>query len=231
MEGRDVLDRLRSLVAAGEYLDSVPGQPMEVDEATLEILRRTPGPLRQFYDRGSAEFEIAKQRGLIEALPSLPVASRREVEQAEGVVGRPFPDLLRRLYLEVGNGGFGPGYGLLGLEHGHRDGMQTATDIYRAWSHERPYLWPLCHWGCAIFSFVDCSNDSGMVWGYDPNPVPRDELDMAFFPQDLTLEQWLTRWLDRRLYQPCLTQDELTGRWRGATDDEIATWLSEMDSD
>jgi len=51
--------------------------------------------------------------------PELQLAATAEaVNAAEQAVGFPFPCLLRRLWTEVGNGGFGPGYGLLGLEGG-----------------------------------------------------------------------------------------------------------------
>ena len=44
-----------------------------------------------------------------------PPARPDEVDAAEAALGFPIPLLLRRLYTEVGNGGFGPGYGLEGV--------------------------------------------------------------------------------------------------------------------
>jgi hypothetical protein len=41
-----------------------------------------------------------------------PPASVAEVDAAEATLGFAIPPLLRRLYTEVGNGGFGPDYGL-----------------------------------------------------------------------------------------------------------------------
>ena len=38
---------------------------------------------------------------------------------------------------------------------------------------------PICHWGCAIYSFIDLSTPSGAMWAYDPNPVPNDQLASA----------------------------------------------------
>jgi hypothetical protein len=34
-------------------------------------------------------------------------------------------------------------------------------------------------------------------------------------------------WLDGRLHQPWLMQDEVTGEWRGATDEETEAALAE----
>jgi hypothetical protein len=42
-------------------------------------------------------------------------ATAAQVDAAEAALGFTIPPLLRRLYIEVGNGGFGPGYGLIGV--------------------------------------------------------------------------------------------------------------------
>src|SRR5258708_13239995 len=47
---------------------------------------------------------------------SLPVTGE-DLAQAEAQLGFGLPSFLRRLYLEVGNGGFGPGYGLFPFHH------------------------------------------------------------------------------------------------------------------
>ncbi len=44
-----------------------------------------------------------------------PPVSLADLTDAETIIGFPLPTLLRRIYLEVGNGGFGPGYGLFPL--------------------------------------------------------------------------------------------------------------------
>ncbi len=43
-----------------------------------------------------------------------PLATQAGIAVDEQTLGYPFPPLLKRLYVEVGNGGWGPGYGLLG---------------------------------------------------------------------------------------------------------------------
>lgn len=55
-----------------------------------------------------------------------------------------------------------------------------------------------------------------MMWGFDPN----SGLDEPFFPEGISLTEWLSRWLDGRLRQPWLVQDPQTGEWRGATEAE-----------
>ncbi|MET8375483.1 hypothetical protein [Streptomyces microflavus] len=54
--------------------------------------------------------------------PLFPPVKPPEVEAAEGIIGRPLPTLLRRIYTEVGDGGFGPDGGL---------GSFTGADVRR----------------------------------------------------------------------------------------------------
>src|SRR6185437_14876539 len=48
-----------------------------------------------------------------------PPASEDDLRAAERVIGFPLPPLLRRLYGEIANGGFGPSLGVEGLPGGH----------------------------------------------------------------------------------------------------------------
>ena len=51
--------------------------------------------------------------------PPYPPASAETLARAEERLGFRLPELLRKMYLEVGNGGYGPGYGIVGLEGGY----------------------------------------------------------------------------------------------------------------
>jgi hypothetical protein len=134
-------------------------------------------------------------------------ATPATVAEAEELAGRPLPPLLRRLYLEVGNGGFGPGYGLLGLRDGYRaDGRNALSD-----------------WGCGISSELDLAD--GQVWGCDPNPSPSGVSTM--FPQHMSIADWFAKWVDGTLHQPWLVQDPTTGEWRGATDAEYVAMIQD----
>ncbi|MEV0899719.1 hypothetical protein [Actinoplanes sp. NPDC049802] len=144
-----------------------------------------------------------------------PPATAEVVAEAEQIAGRPLPYLLKRLYTEVGNGGFGPGYGLLGLRGGHKTGQIDATVGLRHGSLM------LCDWGCGISS--DLHLDDGQVWGYDPNGFDAAEA----FPQHMTVVDWFAKWAEGRLYQPWLVQDPATGELRGATDEEYEEMIAE----
>jgi hypothetical protein len=229
-----VFASVRSLVMAGEYLDDVPGTVVPAPGGGQHP-GTGDGPCRRVYQRGTPEYVHARQAGLLERLPALSPAPADAVEEAENLIGCRLPSLLRRLYLEVGNGGFGPAYGMLGLRGGHRDDTgRAALGFYREahspssphWSFLPASLLPICHWGCGIYSFIDCSRPQGPIWGWDPNPGPVDR--QALFPQPLLLAEWLDRWVRCELYQPALVRDPDSRQWRGATEQEYAQWAAEM---
>jgi hypothetical protein len=218
----DVFDAVARLVAAGEYLDEIPGRPgVDVDvEGGGCFTLESGGVLRRMYTRGSRRYIEARERGWTEPLPPLQPAPLAAVESAEALAGFRLPQLLRRLYLEVGNGGFGPGCGVEGLHGGYQVDGATALSG-RSWLRPNDANAPrmprtLCHWGCAITTEIDLAD--GQIWGCDPNPAPHNVSPL--FPQCITVTDWFERWLDGRLYQPWLVQDPATGDWRGATDVE-----------
>jgi hypothetical protein len=57
-----------------------------------------------------------------------PPATDLVVEATENELGFKLPPLLSQLYTQVGNGGFGPGYGIFGLEGGYADPIPISPD-------------------------------------------------------------------------------------------------------
>lgn len=57
-----------------------------------------------------------------------PVATEEHIRLSEEVMGLSYPSLLRTLYLQVANGGFGPAYGLPGAFCGYLDAMRKEKD-------------------------------------------------------------------------------------------------------
>lgn len=130
------------------------GQPGVNLDGGGESVNGPGGSLRRVYVRGSRCFVQARANGWIDPLPPLRPAPLAAVREAEALAGMQLPTLLRRLYLEVGNGGFGPGYGLLGLRGGHTMGRINALT-----GLDRPAVDPdvsprrlmiVCEWGCGI---------------------------------------------------------------------------------
>jgi hypothetical protein len=129
----------------------------------------------------------------------LPVVSPSDIVEAERRLGFPLPELLRQLYTSVGDGGFGPGYGFLGLIKpvpiGEFAGESVVQlyEVFRGGDPEnRSWTWPdrmlpVLDWGCAIRSCVGCSTTS--------LPVLRDEPYVSRLPESPSLEQWLREWV------------------------------------
>lgn len=104
-------------------------------------------------------------------------ASDAELTSAERRLDAPLPGLLRRLYREVGNGGFGPGHGMLGLLSGHTDERLRAIALWEQWTGEPPlgfesWAWPrtmlpVVHHGGAVYSCLDLAREGAPVVRFD----------------------------------------------------------------
>jgi hypothetical protein len=131
-----------------------------------------------------------------------PPATPEQVRDAERRLGFPLPVPVRQVFSLVANGGFGPGYGLLGLGGGATDDLgATAVASYmqrRSWNGQQGWYWPerllpICHWGCAIYSCVNCERGGELrVIRYDPNRGSW----MQLRDEGRNFVQWLRAWLD-----------------------------------
>jgi len=211
MREEEVFQAIAHRVAALDYSDEVFVRPGYLDADGSWVLTPSADDVRWLEERGSQAHLAAEAVGAVDPLPPLEPASAEAVAEAERLLGHPLPPLLRRLYLEVANGGFGPG--VLGVADGYTDDLER-TAVDRLDPREPSGLFPVAHWGCAIYSYVDCSEPSAMMWGFDPNSGLAER---SFFPEGISLTEWLSRWLEGRLRQPLLVKDPQTGVWRGAT--------------
>jgi hypothetical protein len=136
-----------------------------------------------------------------------PPASEAAVRAAERRLGFRLPETLREIYLTVANGGFGPGYGVMGVEGGFTDDMgHTVADLYEIYREGDPtdptWLWPeglvpICHWGCVIYSAVDCSQESAPVAFVDVSAKePGEPMSCIIHAHKPSIDQWLVDWLD-----------------------------------
>lgn len=109
-----------------------------------------------------------------------------------------------RLYLEVGNGRFGPGYGISDVNR-----LIRAREDYcpNPESTVPPALIWIYEFGCDIWSLVDCRERAGRMWVWDGNREHGSEL----FQQDQTLTDWFALWLECRLSVPTGTEPERHG--------------------
>lgn len=148
-----------------------------------------------------------------------PRISRSDLEATQESLGFELPDLLRTLYLEVGNGGFGPHFkGFMGGINGHEDelGANIVSRYHLCRSSPERHPWPerlltFFNWGCACTCSLDCSHADGPVIFHDPgydvrhyaeddfrrqrdpvveDPVPEMRIEAR------NLKSWLQVWLD-----------------------------------
>jgi hypothetical protein len=137
--------------------------------------------------------------------PLFPPVTAAEVEDAERAVGLRFPELLRRLYSEVANGGFGPqAGGFACLTDGNRDSegivWPSAVRIYQR-SHKNgvlPASWiELTPGGCTMYWYVSLTEADNPVLLYDS-----DGWDDGEQPEDgvthvtSSLRRWLWTWAE-----------------------------------
>ena len=147
--------------------------------------------------------QLARAVRRADGVPSaFPVAKPADIRAAEAKLGVEIPPLLRRIYLEIGNGGchLGPGFGILGLPGGYdndggwdivKSSLEMAADL--AW-WDRSIV--ICDWGCSMLSCIDCSDNNFTVFRWDGNQFdaatdkdePSDEL---WSVEADTFEEWL----------------------------------------
>src|SRR5262249_1691092 len=131
----------------------------------LRAAKSRAAALRMHLDAASGR---APRLSLDDPLP--PPVKRDTVREAEDRLGFALPPLLCRLWIEIANGGFGPGSGLVGLQGGQVDdaSRKPLPDLYLdaiadpAWESFLGEPWParlvpVCDWGCLHQSAIDCS--------------------------------------------------------------------------
>ena len=84
------------------------------------------------------------------------------VDEAERAIGHALHPFHRRLLTEVGNGGFGPGAGLVGLPGGTLDvDGRSLVELSRlllldVGTSSSVSIVVLCDWGCGVWGCIDC---------------------------------------------------------------------------
>jgi hypothetical protein len=147
------------------------------------------------------------KEGLQNPEDARPPLDLKAINSAEEQLGFPLPPLLRELFIQIGNGGFGPGYGLLRLmgNHPKDDGaivstykMSTGPDVPREYDSWHPRHIDIVDWGCNIYSVLDCTTAEGPVYRYWMDRY-REESDGPLRDFGVleanTLREWLEAWM------------------------------------
>ncbi|WP_063771041.1 SMI1/KNR4 family protein [Streptacidiphilus neutrinimicus] len=144
---------------------------------------------------------IAKIRAYADSKQLPPPAPVEAVAELEAAVGHPMPSLLRRLYCEVANGGFGVDGDVVSLTDNGRwfSDEESLIKIHQEWSTPQEqldlypnHILPLATMGCAIWWCIDLSTPEGRMWGWDPNSLCERH---RLFPEKFTFAEWLADWL------------------------------------
>jgi hypothetical protein len=159
--------------------------------------------------------------------PSRPPVSMDVVEEIERTLGFRLPTLMRRLYTEVGNGQFGPNWGLLRLRQAEGEDIwepEVSEMSVEGWflvhrdmekvHGPKPDDWPefpegsllISEGGCLVNYWLDCATEHGRVFVDDGDKYGQGYEFETLSP---TLEAWLTRWLDQPW--PTLRYDDPEG--------------------
>jgi hypothetical protein len=114
--------------------------------------------------------------------------------------------LLKRIYTEVANGGFGPGSGIVGVANGYTDDWGHNLEQLYDWFYLRKHydaswrwphgLLPFCHWGYTTYSCVDCGQPNYPVLIIDPDYREQDDdMEDMFIEHKDSITDWFCDWL------------------------------------
>lgn len=133
-------------------------------------------------------------------------ATEKQLQATEQAIGYSLPPLLKPLYMQIANGGFGPGYGLRGALGGYTTD-ETIVDYYLSLApipstckeYEVTFefsseAWPsgflpICPIGCGG---EICISPAGIIYHVGPAHEDLNYIARAVFP---SLESWLADWL------------------------------------
>ena len=166
--------------------------------------------VQRLQDR-NADRERATTGG-IHSRKAFPPVGPKALQATERAIGFKLPELVRALYLTVGNGGFGPEYGIIGTKGGAKlDGCTLETcyqDLIKLESENSVWRWPnhllpLANYGCGMWACVDCEYQKLPMILWDPNNLDvelegadaRLNWGNSFWDQGRSLTTWLESWL------------------------------------
>ena len=215
-----LIDRLRARIAdpsrrvdsrPSEFLVSATSEGltglMSMGRALADDLRRlrTSGPDDELVARAD---QLGRAMNTPAQRPLPPPAKPDQLAAAEARIGVPLPPLLRRLFLELANGGFGPGPGMVGVAGGWTtDDGKSIEDLQAVMLEatvENPrWIWPaelvpvVDYSG--VYACTDASTPAGRMVEFDFEELddgPDGGWSHAFREVAPSLEAWLDAWLE-----------------------------------
>lgn len=99
-----------------------------------------------WYVRERQAFIALKKEAQGQVTFAFPKASEQQIKETEQPLGFSLPPLLRLLYTQIANGGFGPGYGIIGAKNGYPGVDHLPGDIARRYQWEVDFAGALRQW-------------------------------------------------------------------------------------
>ena len=201
-------------MSLGSLLGAARSTALDLDRVVREI-QGGGGPGAASHARA----EEIRQAMSTPAVPELPaVATEAAISRAEATLGGTLPPVIRRAYLEIADGGFGPGAGMLGIDAA----VATYRDLRRESPGPRGSEWP-----AGMLPLVemnpgwDCLDvPSGKIVGWDPEDLRERSGEVTWRRsfRDLapSAQAWLTTWVGSR------TQAERTAALMAASQVNLA---------
>jgi SMI1/KNR4 family protein SUKH-1 len=144
-------------------------------------------------------------------------ADAATLDRVERELGFPLPPPLRRIYGEIGNGGFGPGSGLLPIKRVVADyrELEASVPVGRSWPNR---LLPLVYHN-PQYECVDAASESLRIVDWDPEElderVSEARWQRSFSEIAPSLVAWVSEWVTSRPYQE-VQREEMAGHMRAS---------------
>ena len=156
------------------------------------------GPVLAMCGPGAgSEGGVVSMGGPAQPVDILP-CSDGDVAATEVELGFALPDALRQLYLEIGDGGFGPGDGLFGRERLVAKYREMTGEAVGQDGEQWPaHLLPIAG---ADWDLISIDRDSGRLVYFDAEELAEEAPDSwqkAFKPEADSLADWLADWIGR----------------------------------
>jgi hypothetical protein len=136
------------------------------------------------------------------AIVPRPCLSQETIKRFEDESGLRVPVLLRRIYTEVGNGGFGPAWGINELDNDDENSIGGWSRIERRELPDGlPSGWPnpllrICDIGCNAYFGLASGDDRLCIYIVDPLQGTDDPVSWLL-PQEKSLYNWLIEWVSK----------------------------------
>ena len=231
-------DPMRRTAMAGAQANA---QPLDLNSLMADFQKHAPpqaqgllgalGNLQSMFGSQMPGFTMMGPGGMMSVgmptgpQPLAPPPGEQALAAAEQSIGRPLPGEVKQLYA-IGDGGFGPGEGLMPLAELVQRYHELTREPYGPLGQDWPkQLLPLFDEN-PVLSCIDM--DSGEVVAWDPEEIEDEDSDedwqRSFKPEHPTLAALMEQWLGEE------TVEEMMQREMRASQDKMADeWIEKLE--